>query len=259
MQRHSILRATSQMKTIVVNNQKGGVGKTTLAVHLAWYLAEAGRRVLVLDMDAQANASDTLARHVASSSAVDLFKPAAQIWPSGIDDLTLVAADSSLTDVDRSDAASILTLRQNLAAASGHFDVCVIDTPPSLGLRSVAALAAATHVLCPIYLEDYSLKGVKGLLQTFIGVQQRYGRSDAIFLGLLPSLFNTKSPRQRAHLEQLLREAGKYVFPGHVVARDGYAEAVAERGPVWAVKRRSAHEAGREIRAVLANIVERVG
>lgn len=247
------------MKTIVINNQKGGVGKTTLAVHLAWYLAEAGRRVLILDMDAQANATDTLARHAGQASAAELFKSAAQIAPSGVDGLTLAPADTSLTDVDRSDAAAILTLRQNLAAAGENFDDCVIDTPPSLGLRSVAALVAASHVLSPIYLEDYSVKGVKGLLQTFVGVQKRYGRSDATFLGLLPSLFNSKSPRQRAHLEQLLRDAGKYVFPGHVVARDGYAEAVAERAPVWKLKRRSAQEAGREIRAVLANIVERVG
>ena len=246
------------MKTIVINNQKGGVGKTTLAVHLAWYLAEAGRRVLILDVDAQANATDTLVRHAGQASAAELFKPAAQIAPSGVDDLTLAPADTSLTDVDRSDAGAILTLRQNLVAASEHFDACVIDTPPSLGLRSVAALVAASHVLSPIYLEDYSVKGVKGLLQTFVGVQKRYGRSDATFLGLLPSLFNSKSPRQRAHLEQLLRDAGKYVFPGHVVARDGYAEAVAERVPVWRLKRRSAQEAGREIRAVLANIVERL-
>ncbi|MBM3652650.1 MAG: ParA family protein [Alphaproteobacteria bacterium] len=247
------------MKTIVINNQKGGVGKTTLAVHLAWYLTEVGRRVLILDLDAQANATDTLARHAGNATAAELFKPAARIAPGGIDGLTLAAADTSLTDVDRGDAASILTLRENLAAVSGDFDFCVIDTPPSLGLRSVAALVAASHVLSPIYLEDYSVKGVKGLLQTFLGVQKRYGRSDATFLGLLPSLFNTKSPRQREHLEQLLRDAGKYVFPGHVVARDGYAEAVAERAPVKKLKRRSAQEAGREVRAVLANIVERVG
>jgi chromosome partitioning protein len=142
---------------------------------------------------------------------------------------------------------------------SDTFDVCVIDTPPSLGLRSVAALVAATHVLSPIYLEDYSVKGVKGLLQTVIGVQQRYGRSDMKFLGLLPSNFNTKSPRQRTHLDQLLREAGKYVFPGHIVARDGYAEAVAEGVPVWTLKKRSAQEAGREIRTVLSRIVEQMG
>jgi len=244
-----------KMKTIVINNQKGGVGKTTLAVHLAWFMAEADRRVLVIDVDAQSNASDTLRHYAGSTLAADLFKPGMRVVPREDEGLTLAPADSSLTDLDRSNAAAITALQENLAIASDQFDACVIDTPPSLGLRSVSCLVAASHVLAPIYLEDYSIKGVKGLMQTVIGVQRRYGRQDTKFLGLLPSNFNTKSPRQRTHLEQLLREAGKYVFPGQIVARDGYAEAVAERLPVWKLKRRSAQEAGREIREVLAKIV----
>lgn len=72
---------------------------------------------------------------------------------------------------------------------------------------------------------------------------------------LLPSNLNTKSPCKRTHLEQLLREAGKYVFPGQIVARDGYTEAVAAGCRSGKVKRRSAQEAGREIRDVLAKIV----
>ncbi|WLB24659.1 ParA family protein [Bradyrhizobium japonicum] len=243
------------MKTIVINNQKGGVGKTTLAVHLAWFMAETNLRVLVIDVDAQSNASDTLRHYAGSTLAADLFKPGIRVVPRDDEGLTLAPADSSLTDLDRSNADAITTLQENLAIASDQFDACVIDTPPSLGLRSVGCLVAASHVLAPIYLEDYSIKGVKGLMQTVIGVQRRYGRQDTKFLGLLPSNFNTKSPRQRTHLEQLLREAGKYVFPGQIVARDGYAEAVAERLPVWKLKRRSAQEAGREIRAVVAKIV----
>ena len=246
------------MNTIVINNQKGGVGKTTLAVHLAWFMAEAGRRVLMIDVDAQGNATDTLKQHIGSTSAADLFKPATRFVAGENNGITLAPADSSLTDIDRGNVAAVMTLQQNLADAAERFDICVIDTPPSLGLRSVACLVAASHVLAPIYLEDYSVKGVKGLMQTVIGVQRRYGRQDTRFLGLLPSNFNTKSPRQRTHLEQLLREAGKYVFPGQIVARDGYAEAVAERVPVWSLKRRSAQEAGREIRAVLAKIAERL-
>ena len=246
------------VNTIVINNQKGGVGKTTLAVHLAWFMAEAGRRVLMIDVDAQGNATDTLKQYTGSISAADLFKPATRFVAGENNGITLAPADSSLTDIDRGNAAAVMTLQQNLTEAADRFDVCVIDTPPSLGLRSVACLVAASHVLAPIYLEDYSVKGVKALMQTVIGVQRRYGRRDTRFLGLLPSNFNTKSPRQRTHLEQLLREAGKYVFPGQIVARDGYAEAVAERVPVWSLKRRSAQEAGREIRAVLAKIVERL-
>ncbi|WP_271599352.1 ParA family protein [Bradyrhizobium sp. CCBAU 45384] len=246
------------VNTIVINNQKGGVGKTTLAVHLAWFMAEAGRRVLMIDVDAQGNATDTLRQHTGPISAADFFKPAIRFVAGENNGITLAPADSSLTDIDRGNAAAVTSLRQNLADAADRFDVCVIDTPPSLGFRSVACLIAASHVLAPIYLEDYSVKGVKALMQTVIGVQRRYGRQETRFLGLLPSNFNTKSPRQRTHLEQLLREAGKYVFPGQIVARDGYAEAVAERVPVWSLKRRSAQEAGREIRAVLTKIVERL-
>ncbi|WP_163068219.1 ParA family protein, partial [Acinetobacter baumannii] len=68
---------------IVINNQKGGVGKTTLAVHLAWFMAESGRRVLMIDADAQGNATDTLKRHVGETSAAGLFQPAARIVASG--------------------------------------------------------------------------------------------------------------------------------------------------------------------------------
>ncbi len=191
------------MKTIVINNQKGGVGKTTLAVHLAWFMAEANLRVLMIDVDAQSNATDTLRHYAGSTLAADLFKPGIRVVPRDDEGLTLAPADSSLTDLDRSNAAAITALQENLAIASDQFDACVIDTPPSLGLRSVGCLVAASHVLAPIYLEDYSIKGVKGLMQTVIGVQRRYGRQDTKFLGLLPSNFNTKSPRQRMHLEQL--------------------------------------------------------
>ena len=71
------------MKTIVINNQKGGVGKTTLAVHLAWFMAEADRRVLVIDVDAQSNASDTLRHYAGSTLAADLFKPGIRVVPRG--------------------------------------------------------------------------------------------------------------------------------------------------------------------------------
>jgi hypothetical protein len=134
------------MNTIVINNQKGGVGKTTLAVHLAWFMAEAGRRVLMIDVDAQGNATDTLKHHAGSTTAAELFKPATQIVSGGNNGITLAPADSSLTDVDRGNAAAIMTPKQNLANANEQFDICVIDTPPSLGLRSVACLVAASSI-----------------------------------------------------------------------------------------------------------------
>ena len=100
------------MNTIVINNQKGGVGKTTLAVHLAWFMAESGRRVLMIDVDAQGNATDTLKQHTGSTSAADLFKPATRIVAGENNGITLAPADSSLTDIDRGNAAAVMTLQQ---------------------------------------------------------------------------------------------------------------------------------------------------
>ena len=246
------------MNVLVINNQKGGVGKTTIAVHLAWFFAESGQRILFLDLDAQSNASATLAPVAGQTTAAKLFEagqvPVPRICAPDELPITLVPAEQALLDVERADPKAMGHFRDNLNGARTGFDLCVVDTPPSMGLRNLAALVAATHVLSPIYLEDYALQGVKSLLQTVIGVQQRYHRPDLKFLGLLPSKFNSKSPRQRAHLEQLLRDAGKYVFPGHITDRDGYAEAVAEKVPVWRLKKRSAQDAGREIRGVFARV-----
>src|ERR1700730_3380053 len=98
------------MNTIVINNQKGGVGKTTLAVHLAWFMAESGRRALVIDADAQGNATDTLKRHAGTTAAAGLFQPASRIVASGDRGITLAPAVSSLTDVYRGSAAAVMTL-----------------------------------------------------------------------------------------------------------------------------------------------------
>ena len=84
------------MNTIVINNQKGGVGKTTLAVHLAWFMAEAGRRVLMVDVDAQGNATDTLKHYAGPTSAADLFKPGARIVAGESNGITLARADMSI-------------------------------------------------------------------------------------------------------------------------------------------------------------------
>ncbi|UGY28990.1 MULTISPECIES: ParA family protein [Bradyrhizobium] len=99
------------MNTIVINNKKG-VGKTTLAVHLAWFMAEAGRRVLMIDVDAQGSATDTLKQHTGSISAADLFKPATRVAGEN-NGITLAPADSSFTDIDRGNAAAVMTLQQS--------------------------------------------------------------------------------------------------------------------------------------------------
>ena len=170
------------MKTLVVMNEKGGVGKTTLSVHAAWFFAER-YRTLVLDLDQQANLSYTLEGHFSSVDAVDLFKEETRIPAVG--HVTVARATDDLLEAERVDQSAITVFRASVEANAGDYDICIIDTPPILGLRTFAALLAADAVLAPIELGDYSLTGVQRLMQSIRGVAAHYGRGEPKLLGLL--------------------------------------------------------------------------
>ncbi|WP_374346505.1 ParA family protein [Phenylobacterium sp.] len=248
------------MKTLVVNNQKGGVGKTMLAVHAAWFLAEGGARVLFIDLDPQANASSTLAAFRVGESAQLFFGPTPKIAADA--GLHLLAGGPGLDNVDAHLSQAVAAFRDNLAGLAGGFDYAVLDTPPTWSGRNYAALMVATSLLAPIDLETYALQGVKQLLAQKATVERvaRQGRP-IDFMGLLPSRFQSQSPRQRESLATLLRQEGlRIMFPGYgvVTQRQGYAEALDLRAPVWTIRKTAAQEAGREIRKVLATIKARL-
>ncbi len=249
------------MKTLVVNNQKGGVGKTMLSVHAAWFLAEAGARVLVIDLDPQGNASHTLggARAIGASSGL-FFGEGYQNPPEP--GINLLAGDRALDNVDANLGAAVPRFQRNYAQLDQAWDYVVIDTPPTWSGRNYAALMVATSLLTPIELETYSLQGVKQLLAQKAAVEKAARQGRPIdFLGLLPSRFVSGQPRQRANLESLLRDAGGgLMFPGQgkLTQRQGYAEALDQRVPVWTLSKTAAQEAGREIRGVLATMKRRL-
>ena len=248
------------MKTLVVNNQKGGVGKTMLAVHAAWFLAEAGARVLFVDLDPQANASSTLsAARIGESSRLFLGPPVAIEAGPGVN---LLAGDRGLDAVDAQLTHSVIAFADAFARLGGAFEYAVIDTPPTWSGRNYAALMVASSLLAPIDLETYALQGVKQLLAQKAAVERNARQGRPIdFLGLLPSRFQSQSPRQRASLAALLRQQGlRIMFPDHgvITQRQGYAEALDVKTPVWTIRKTAAQDAGREIRGVLAAIKARL-
>lgn len=249
------------MRTLVINNQKGGVGKTMLAVHAAWYLAEAGARVLVIDLDPQGNASYTLANARQAGPSSGLFFSAELEIPSG-EGITLLMGDRQLDAVDAQLKSAVMSFRQRFASIAGRFDYVVIDTPPTWSGRNYAALMVATSLIAPIDLETYALQGVKQLLAQKATVEKaaRGGRP-IDFLGLLPSRFQSTSPRQRDSLKALLGQQGaRIMFPsqGVITQRQGYAEALDLRTPVWTIRKTAAQDAGREIRGVLTTMKQRL-
>jgi chromosome partitioning protein len=249
------------MKTLVIANQKGGVGKTTLLVHMAYYAAEAGNRVLVIDLDPQGNSSSSLEMFASGIVASALFetKPLA-LRVEAQPNITLIGADSALVDLDRAtlDVARTFGNQVRHLEDSGSFDLCLIDTAPALGLRMVAAITSANYVVSPIELHAYSIDGIAAMLKTIYGIRGKLNPG-LQFIGMLPSRVNAHSPAQKANLVALLKRHPDLVVRKAITLRTSIGEAASEKKPVWSLRKTSAREAGQEVKAALAHIIERMG
>ena len=162
-------------KVIAICNQKGGVGKTTTSINLATYLAISGKRILLIDIDPQGNATSGLGinKHNIKQSIYDLLieeiDPKPIIISTGIDNLSLIPSTLSLTGAEV-ELVGIMgreyRLKKALSPISSEFDYIIIDCPPSLGLLTVNALSAADSVLIPVQCEYYALEGLGQLVNT---------------------------------------------------------------------------------------------
>ncbi len=160
------------MRVIAVANQKGGVGKTTTTTSLGAALAERGKRVLVVDLDPQGNATTGLGvdGRKFERSVYDVLLndvPMVDIVePTGFNNLFVAPATLDLAGVEQELASVIsreLRLKKALASVEGDFDFVFIDCPPSLGLITINAFAAATEILVPVQTEFYALEGLNQL------------------------------------------------------------------------------------------------
>ncbi|ONF49419.1 ParA family protein [Methylobacterium radiotolerans] len=239
------------MKTLVVMNEKGGVGKTNIVAHAGWFFSER-LRTLVIDLDQQANLSATLGAYLAATHAIELFAGDATVEPVG--SLTVARSTRDLLRAETGDLGVVETFRDNLAAMGDDYDVCIIDTPPSLTNRTFGALLAADAVLAPIGISDYSIAGVAELLKAIKGVSTHYQREEPRFLGLLPSIYDRKSRRERELFESMAEHVGKLLFPGVVAKRDPYAKAASDGEPVWNMKGAAARDASQEIRGIFEHV-----
>ncbi len=177
------------MRTIAVVNQKGGVGKTTTTVNLAAALADAGRRVLVLDLDPQHSASTWYKAIRQGRGAYDLFTdPRADlsslVMDTAVEGVSIIPSSPLMYNVERAMAGepgAEHSLRLKLGKLpSGRFDYLLADCPPSLGLLTVNALTAATEVFVPVEAHVLGLHGLDKLVQTVAVVRERLNPSLAI-------------------------------------------------------------------------------
>lgn len=240
------------MKVLVVAQQKGGVGKTALSVHLAFYAAQAGLKVLVIDLDSQQNASYTLKDHKSGLQASSLFGAKALKAGAlkGDRGLEVIEGDAGLADLETMNAAEAgKRFKANIASLGGEFDVCIIDTPPALGVKMAAALVAADYVLSPIEMEAYSIQGIR-LMLTTIGNLKKAANPKMEFLGILASKVDRRNANHVRH-EQELRDAyPQLMLPVSIGLRNSITDALATGVPVWEIKRTAARKAAKEVRDV---------
>lgn len=206
-------------RTIAVVNQKGGTGKTTTTVNVAFAMAGKGWRVLAVDADPQASLTfyfglderrlerdgrtlyDAMLGGVGVEHVLVEGNPA--LIPSGIG---LARADAELV----SEPGSSWVLKETLAALQDRFDLVVIDCPPTLTLLTVNALAAADVVLVPVKTDLLSSLGVSQLLETIRKVKRRANPRLEI-LGIVPTLYNARFGHDSDILGELRASFGKHV------------------------------------------------
>jgi chromosome partitioning protein len=187
------------MHVIAVTNQKGGVGKTTTSVNVAVFLAEMGERVLLIDLDPQANATSGLGirkRQGEHSMYHVLFDPSlaeTAIITTEHDGLLVLPSTPELAGAEV-ELVTELGREYRLKQLITRFDVdyIIIDCPPSLGLLTINALTASTHVLIPVQAEYYALEGVSHLLETITRVKQALN-PELDILGVLMTMYDNRT------------------------------------------------------------------
>lgn len=205
---------------VVIANQKGGVGKTTTAINLSAACAIQGKRVLLIDLDPQGNSSLSFVEaEKIDGSAFELFTEITQEWstfiyPTKVGKLDIVPSKINLAKLEAKlvgDFDAIFRLRDRIEQIRSEYDLIFIDTPPTLGLITVNALVAATHVLIPIQSSYFALEGTDDLLETIEKVRAR-PNPDLDLLGVLVTLFDKRTALSKDVEAQIRSVFGEKAF-----------------------------------------------
>ncbi len=245
------------MQIITVANQKGGVGKTTTAVNLAACLASVGKRVLLVDLDSQANATSGLG--LEKKEGASAYQPllgegalADKIQRTAFERLDIVPSEMDLCGADIELARlpdHLLRVRQNLQPVrdSGRYEVVVIDCAPSLGILTLNAFAAADRLIVPLQCEYYALEGIS-MIHRIMGQLREAGINPRLrLLGVVMTMYDGRTNLSQQVVGEVRDHFGEAVFDTVIPRTTRLAEAPSHGQPIIYYDKYSAGAAAYEV------------
>lgn len=248
---------------IAVTNQKGGVGKTTTAVNVAFYLAKMGKKVLLIDFDPQGNATSGFGAEKSqlSRSIVNVIDGSMTLndvmYETKFKNLWLVPATQELANAEPGLASQkdrFIRLAKAVMTVEQNYDYILIDVPPSLGLLTVNALVATKYVLLPVQAEFYALEGLGQLLETMKLTRKINPSLD--LLGVLVTMVDGRTTLAAQVYEEIKKHFPGKVFDTRIPRNVRLAEAPSHGLPVGAYDAIS--KGARAYKAVTKEIVGRI-
>ncbi len=255
------------IKVIAVANQKGGVGKTTTAVNLAACLAAVGKRILLVDLDPQANATSGVG--LEKTEGASAYRPllgegslADKILPTAFPNLEMIPSEVDLCGADIELARSenyLQRLSQSLRplAESNRYDLILIDCPPSLGILTLNAFAAADRLLVPLQCEYYALEGISMITRILGQVRDNQINPQLELLGVVMTMYDGRTRLAQQVVEEVRQHFGERVFDTVIPRTTRLAEAPSFGKPIIHYDKYSAGAAAYEVLA--QEFLKRIG